>query len=416
MKKLTRLLAMVLALLVCALPVLAETTPDDVMATVNGAVVTRAEYEAQLAELENTYSAYGYDVKEATIAAVLQQMAMLTCVEYELLDAKITAENLQMTDEEKADAAQEARESWQEAIELSMQDYGVTDATPEEQRAAVMLQVLAMYESAGYTEEKYIGQMLTYAGYDKLYDWIVRDVTVTEEEIRARYDSLVEADKVAYEHDVSGYETMLDNNQMYLMWGMTDYYVDLYYSPVGYRRVTHILLMADEEIQNAYAALAADPTADPAALELARQAVLADVQPSLDEINMQLKEGVPFAELIPMYTQDPGMSDAAAVAEGYLVHPESTKWVTEFRDAAFTVDQPGDVTEPVLTSYGVHLLQYVEDVPGGPVEYTDDIRALLREELLSGRQANAYSSTVQEWMDEAEIVYAEEMAELMSGL
>lgn len=110
------------------------------------------------------------------------------------------------------------------------------------------------------------------------------------------------------------------------------------------------------------------------------------------------------------------MSDAAAIEAGYLVHPQSTKWVTEFRDAAFTVDEIGEITEPVVTSYGVHILQYVADVPGGPAPYSDDVRALLQEQLLNSRQAEAYSQAVTTWMDEAEIVYAEEMQELMSGL
>ena len=416
MKMLTRMLAAVLALVMLALPALAETTPEDVLATVNGIPVTRAAYELELRMLQDEYTAYGYDVTDEMIAEVLQQMAMLTCVEYALLEEKIISENLQLSDEEKADAAQDAREYWQMNVDDALAYYGVTDETPEEERAAVLLQILAGFEADGYTEESFINEAITFAGYEKVWQWAVKDVNVPEEEVRAYYDELVAADQVAYANDVNAYETMQDNNQMYLMFGMTDYYVDLYYMPEGYRQVTHILLTVDDAVQEAYNALAADPAADPAALEAARAAVVADVQPTLDEINALMEAGETFASLIPLYTEDPGMSDAVTIEEGYLVHPQSTKWVTEFRDAAFTVDQPGDITAPVVTAHGVHVIQYVADVPGGPAPYTDDVRALLLEELLNGRQAAAYNAAVTMWMDEAEVVYAQEMQELMSGL
>lgn len=416
MKMLTRILAAMLALVMLALPALAETTPEDVLATVNGVPVTRAAYELELRMLQDEYGAYGYDVTDEMIDGVLRQMAMLTCVEYALLTEKVVSENLQLTDEEKADAAQEAREYWQMNVDDALAYYGVTEETPEEERAAVLLQVLAGFEADGYTEESFINEAITFAGYEKVYQWAVKDVAVPEEEVRAYYDELVAADQVAYANDVNAYETMQDNNQMYLMFGMTDYYVDLYYMPEGYRQVTHILLTADDAVQDAYNALASDAAADPAALEAARAAVMADVQPTLDEINALLEAGESFASLIPLYTQDPGMSNEAAIAAGYLVHPQSTKWVTEYRDAAFTVNQPGEVTAPVVTANGVHILQYVADVPGGPAPYTDDVRALLHEQLLSGQQAEAYGKAVTAWMDSAEIVYAEEMQELMSGL
>lgn len=416
MKMLTRMLAAVLALVMLALPALAETTPEDVLATVNGIPVTRAAYELELRMLQDEYAAYGYDVTDEMIAEVLQQMAMLTCVEYALLEEKLISENLQLSDEEKADAAQDAREYWQMNVDDALAYYGVTDETPEEERAAVLLQILAGFEADGYTEESFINEAITFAGYEKVWQWAVKDVNVPEEEVRAYYDELVAADQVAYANDVNAYETMQDNNQMYLIFGMTDYYVDLYYMPEGYRQVTHILLTVDDAVQEAYNALAADPAADPAALEAARAAVVADVQPTLDEINALMEAGETFASLIPLYTEDPGMSDAVTIEEGYLVHPLSTKWVTEFRDAAFSVDQPGDITAPVVTAHGVHVIQYVADMPGGPAPYTDDVRALLLEELLNGRQAAAYNAAVTMWMDEAEVVYAQEMQELMSGL
>lgn len=420
MKKMIRLLALTMALLLCMLPALAETvaetSAEDVLATVNGVAVTRADYEECLAQLESTYSGYGYDVTDETIAAALKQIAMETTVEYKLLDAAIVENNLQLTDEELADAAQLAREDFYLQVDEIVDmygSYGMGDVSTEEGRAAVMVQVLAQLETMGVTEASYIAEMQTYAGYNKAYEWIVRDVSVAEEEVRARYDELVEADRVAYENNVEAYESMQQQNQMALMYGMTEYYVDLYYVPEGYRIVTHILLEADEAALAAYNALTEEATAEEIAA--AEKAVIDSVQPTIDEINARLAEGESFNALIPEYTMDPGMMDEASIAEGYQVHPESTMWVTPFRDAAFTVENVGDVTAPVVTDYGVHILYYAADLPGGPVEYTDDVRALLEETLLTSLKSTRYTQTMQSWMDAAEIVYSDEAQAIVSG-
>lgn len=418
MKMMNKLLALLTALMLCVLPAMAETTAEDVLATVNGAAVTRAEYEACLAQLQNAYSSYGYDVTDETIAAVLQQFAMETAVEYELLDAVILENGLQLTDEELADTAQAAREDWQYQIDeiiAEYESYGMVDPADEASYAAVLLQILSTLESVGYTEESYIAEAQKYAAYDKAYEWIVSDVTVTEDEVRARYDELVDADRIAYANDVTAYESLLEYNEMYLMLGMTDYYVELYYTPEGYRNVIHILLEADEAALAAYTAAQENPEATADEIEAARLAVLASVQPTIDEINQKLAEGVSFAELIPLYTADPGMADAASIAAGYEVHAQSTKWVIPFRDAAFTVENPGDVTAPVVTDFGVHILQYVADIPGGAKPYTDDVRALLTEELLLSRQSTRYTEVMQGMLTEAEIVYAAEAQAFIGG-
>ena len=414
MKKMTRLLAMLLALVMLALPALAESSPEDVLATVYGMPVTRAQYDDALTQMEDMYSSYGYDVTDPTIASVLQQIALDTAIEYALLTKVIEDNGLQLTDEELADSAQAAREDFNAQVDQIVDEYGyygMADISTEESRAAVLVMVLSQLEAMGVTEASYIADIQRFDGYNKAYDWIVRDVTVTDEEVRAHFDELVEADRVAYENDVLAYETMQQQNQMALMYGMNDYYTDLYYVPTGFRLVTHILLEADETALNAY--VAAKQSADSEALAAAAQAVLASVQTTVDEINGRLANGEAFNDLIPEYTADPGMSDAVSIAAGYEVHPQSTMWVTEFRDAAFTVDNVGDVAAPVVTDYGVHIVYYMADVPGGPVEFTDDIAALMREELLTARQSNVYAETMTAMLAEAEIVYSEEAQAIM---
>lgn len=432
MKMMTRLLALVMALLLCV-PALAETagSPDDVLATVNGDVVTRADFDMYFANLNSYYTNAGYDMTGDEMVGLLKMMAMETAVEYVLMDQKIVELGLSLTDEEKADATQAAREDWAAVIEDGMAYYGITAASTEDERAEMLVQILAELESMGYTEEAYIADSITFAAYDKLQAEVLKDVTVSDEDVKAYFDELVAADEAAYKNNAAAYEEAQYMNERYLMYGMTDYYTDLYYMPEGYRGMSHILLGVDEALMTAYTDLqatyeeqqnaleeGAEVTGTPVTaeeVENARLAIVASVQPTIDEIMGKLEAGESFADLIPQYSIDPGMTDAATIAEGYAVHMDSIMWDPAFRDASFTVDNVGDVTEPVVGSYGVHILQYVRDIPAGPVELSADLMETLRSTLLASEQNTVYYAQLEAWKEAAEIVYAAEAADFMAA-
>lgn len=408
MKLFTRLMALALALLLCV-PALAATN-DDVLATVNGSAVTRGEYQACLTELEDEYAAYGYDVTDPSFASVLQLLALQTAVEYELLGVKQVELGLQLTDAERADAAQMAREDFYLQVDMIVDQYGyygLADISTDEGRAAVMLQVLSQLEAEGVTEASYIAQALVNAGYDKVYAYAVQGAAVTDAEVRAQYDSLVESDRVSFANDVASYEYMLQSNQDALIYGMPEYYVDLYYVPAGYRYVMQIVLMADDALLADYTAIKADPGATAAEIARAEAAVLASAQMDVAEINARLQAGESFADLAYEYS----IADVVT----FDVHPQSTRYDVALRDAAFTVSNVGDVTAPVVTNQGVHILCYMGDVPAGPVAYTHDVQALLHETLLTSRQQNLFQQTMNTWMSEATIVYSDEAEAILNA-
>ena len=398
--------------------------PDDVLVTVGDYKVTRAEYEGYLRTMQDYYTNYGYDVTDPAFAAMLQQFALQTGIEYAVQNQKLAELGLALTEEEKAAAQETAKAEWDATVQDGMAYYGITDASTEEERANVLVVILAELEAMGYTEESYLADAVTFAGYDKLFAYVTKDVVVTEEDVQTYYNTLVESDKAIYENDAASYETTQYMNQMYMMYGMYDYVTDIYYKPHGYRLVTHILLEVDEALLTAYTDLQAayeeqqntieeggEVTGELVTeeeIENARLAILAYVQPTVDEINQKMAEGATFAELIPLYTIDPGMADEASIAAGYEVHMDSTNWVIPFRDQAFTVSNVGDVTAPVVTDYGVHIIQYVADVPGGPEELTDEMKAAFQENLLVTAQNDAYSAAITQWVNEADIVYSDE--------
>ena len=439
MKMMKRMLAILLMLVMCCTLAAcqkddanAETVgaavstgnPEDVLLTVGGYNLTRGEYEGYLRTLVDYYTNYGYDVTDPELMAMLRQFALQTGIEYAVLDQKLAELGLSLTEEEADAARKTAQEEWNATLEDGLAYYGITADSTEQERADTLVVILAELEAMGYTEESYLADAVTYAGYDKLFEYVSKDITVSDEDVVTYYNTLVEADRAVYENDAAAYETTQYMNQMYMMYGMTDYVTEIYYKPNGYRLVTHILLEADEALLLAYTDLQAayeeqqlileeggEVTGDLVTeeeIENARLAILAYVQPTVDEIMKKLEEGATFAELIPVYTADPGMADEAAIAAGYEVHMDSTNWVIPFRDQAFTVSNIGDVTAPVVTDYGVHIIQYVADVPGGPVELTDDMKAAFAEMLLSSAQRDAYNQAIAQWVEEADVVYSDE--------
>ncbi len=434
MKKMTQLMALVMALLMMCTAALAEAKPDDVMATVNGQKVTRAQYEEYLGQLVQYYSSnYGVDTSDETILVQLRSWALQTAVEYAVMDQKIVELNMQMTDEQKKAVEDSAKAQWEAEVAAGMEYYGVTDTSTEDERARVLVQVLAELESWGYTEESYIAESLKYAPYQLLQDHITQNVMVSEQEVQEYINNLIEADKANYEGNVTAYEQMLQMNQLYAMYGMTDYVTDVYYMPSGYRAVNHILLIPDDAaLVDTYNELLAtyeeqqltleeggevtDALVTAEQVDAAAKAIMAAVQPTIDEIQQKLKDGANFNDLIPLYGEDPGMYDAAAIAEGYAVHFDSIMWDPAFTNAAMSIEKVGGVSEPVVGMNGVHIVHYDHDMAGGPIEITDELTAKFVDLLYSNKQSEAYNEQMNQWVGQAKIEYSEEGLSIVGAI
>ena len=69
----------------------------------------------------------------------------------------------------------------------------------------------------------------------------------------------------------------------------------------------------------------------------------------------------------------------------------------------------GDVSQPVRTSYGLHIIRYEYDVVSGPVAY-EDVQDALREQLNEEIFNSHFDSLLKQWQDEAEIeLYSENL-------
>ena len=112
----------------------------------------------------------------------------------------------------------------------------------------------------------------------------------------------------------------------------------------------HILLMVDEE---------------------AGEEEVNEVREKLEQIKEKIDKGEDFAELAREYSDDP-----AAEQGGDLGSFGRGQMVTEFEEAAFALN-PGEVSQPVKTRFGWHLINVYDHVPARTKEL-DEVRAQIR--------------------------------------
>ncbi len=410
---------------------------DDVVATVNGQNVTGGDV---LTVYQNIVNYYGEP--DAENVELYYSVAMEEAISLKLIKMSAAEKGLDQFTQEELDELYAAADSeWQYALDYNVSNsLTETEETTDEDRAAAYAAAEAYYGEMGFTKDTLRQQYLDNAVFERLQDDLSKDVTVTGDEVQAYYDKMVQSDQETYEFDVDAYEYQL----LMLQYGGTDQAP--WYHPAGYRYVKHILLSVDEDLMNNYTdllaryeeqmseeeeaaqaepavtdAVAADAAETEAAeapitaedIDAAKAAIIASVQSTIDEINLKLAQGTSFEDLMAEYGADPGMT-SGSYPDGYEVSLASYGFVPEFVSAAFSVDTIGDVSEPYISEYGVHIVKYIGDVPAGPVELTDDLKALIEQTLLNEKKNEAMDA----WHQAADIQYTgivRSMAEIQGG-
>ena len=118
------------------------------------------------------------------------------------------------------------------------------------------------------------------------------------------------------------------------------------------------------------------------------------IKAKAEDIEKQLKAGANFADLAKKYSEDPGAAQTGGEYKGVT----RGQMVPEFEQAAFSL-KPGQISDPVKTTYGYHILQ---------VEKHDDARLRPFEEVKSEIAANLKKQRASEQMQQiADRVQAE---------
>ena len=439
------LLALTLCLSGCALIVKDEAVDAaTVILTFGDKTVTKGEIlkaaEEELLNNSYMYQMYGYsydatdpdNIKAAREAAIENMKTSM------IQEAKIAELGLTLTEEEEKAAEEDAQSDYDYAVDYVknnvLQDSGLEG---EELDKAVEEEMT----KRGISKDQYLKDARTSALNDKLREYIIKDVTVSDEEIQAEYNTQVASSKETYGENPGAYASAVNK-------GTT-----VYYAPEGVRRVKNLLTKFHEEdqtaIDDANAKVSAANTAissantmindsqeiidDAEATEEAKtqaQADLATAQANLEKANAdleaanaelaaarekgyanldeevdailtQLAEGADWDTLMAEKTQDPGMKSGTSSEKGYAISADMTGFDPAFVEAGMALEKIGDYSGKVAgDSYGYYIIRYVADEPAGEIGL-DNVKDEIREDLLSKKQDETYDSTLAEWVEQA---------------
>ena len=445
---LAAMMALVLLLSGCALIVKDEAVDNATeIIRMGDKVITKKEVKDQIDNVlyqnYQLYSMYGYsyDVTDPDIVAQAQESAVTALKEDLALTAKIEELGITLTDEEQEEVKNAAQEDYDYIVNSAR---GYVEGADEMDEEAIAEAAKKMAEEAGYTVESYIESETNTKLDSKLRDYAIKDVTVTEDEIQAEYDSKVAADKETYAENAGSWATAANNN------------TTLYYTPAGVRRVKQILTKFKDEdqtaIDDAKQKLSDATTARSAAqakidsanetlklegdtdeIKEAREAAQADLEAAQKELEEADKamtdasqavtdatdkafanldeevdailasldaEGADWQAIMDEKNQDPGMTGNE---KGYAVAAGMSNFDSAFVDAAMALEKPGDHSGKVKgSSYGYYIIRYESDEAEGPVAL-DEVKEKISSNLLSTKQTEAYNAAKAQWVEEAGI-------------
>ena len=285
-------------------------------------------------------------------------------------------------------------------------------------------QITQWLSEQGYTLDVVYQEALVNVRYSRIFDMYCPDVTVSEEDVEEYFrETFVDPDREAYEKDIPRYEREILNTGN-----------ESFFTPPGYRIIRQILLPYPQEVVDELNAMEPALEERAAALESAYNAVadaaiagddveaarteyqrlvesygellaraadvetgaLGLVKKTTDEIASRYASGESFDSLIRTFG-----AEAGADAGGELLfHPDSENWAETFRQNVAALKKPGDITEPFVTSLGIHIVLYQGDLPSGVHELTEEEHAALEASALQARQMEILRGYLAEWRNQ----------------
>ena len=389
-------------------------------------IVWLEDAQKQFDEASAMYAQYGIPVEN--YAAEIKQSIVEGLVRQAVLDAKAGEMGLsELDDETKADLTEQANADLETYISYYSSYFAKDGASDEENREAT---VKGLADNGISAEALLKDRVENYVS-EQLHDAVTKDVTVSDEEVQAKYQAMIEDDKDSYAEDDTAYNSARSGGET-IAW-----------NPEGYRAVKHVLVKFDEdqakqytELQSALSGLndelaALDnpkPTAEPAEGEEAgeteeaaprtREEIQADIgeigtsiealysqlMPKAQEVVDAFNGGADFDSLIDQYGEDPGMTREPSRTQGYAVSEKSTYWDPAFTEGAMSIAAVGQISEPVRGKNGVHIIYYLSDITPGEVPY-EDIREGVAAAALEDKVTQTFDDQVAVWVEEAKPVY-----------
>ncbi len=326
--------------------------------------------EITLTQLENSYinssayasySGYSLDTDEGIAKYVDYLLDNLIVSNMKIYQAKLSG--ITLTDEEIAAAKETANSNYDDTWQ-SFVDQATKAGASNVDAYARTLFTSALVKN-GTTVNKLKASMLEDAENETLVakhkTALLEGVTLTDDELQQKYTDELAAQKTLFDSDPTQYFTY----ESYSSYG---YYAPPLYVPDGFFRVRQILV-ADEAT-----------------------ALL---------IKEKLDAGEDFETLLKQYNTDPGMSNEAYAA-GYLVGT-GANFVESFLTASLALENDGDVSDPVQSDYGWHIIKRVSTEAAHEIPY-EDVKEAADAYFQAAYQAQKYQDILDGWVADETLV------------
>ncbi len=361
--KLNKTIALAAALLLAAISLFgcgAKTVPAAMV----------GDQEITVTQLSNAYynsqsyaSYYGYDTTTDEGIEAYREYILGTLIDTAVRAYKAKAAGIELTAEEMDQAKATAASNYDSTLQ-SFVDQATQAGASNVDAYAKTLFTKALVSNKT-TVSKLKAQMLEDAVNDLLVSKhrtaLLEGITLSDEELMAKYDEELAAQKEAFDATPSQYFTY----ESYSLYG---YNAPPLYVPEGFFRVRHILV-ADELTANI--------------------------------VESKIAEGEDFEALLSEYNTDPGM-DSPENKDGYLVG-EGASFVESFLTASLALTKDGDVSAPVESEYGWHIIKRVSTEPAHEIPY-EDVKDLFDMYELSLYQDQYYNDIVSGWIADDTLV------------
>ncbi len=364
--------------------------PNKIVASVDGDNILFSNVSEYFQVFASQYSAY-LDVNDAKVHELLMNQALDYAIQLKLMEHKATELGLdKMTDEETASIEKKAEDTYKGYIDTYTNYFTQSGATAEDAKK----QAEEYLTNAGYPLDKFKEQYKKNEILSRVQKSVIDKITVSDADVKAAYDTKVASEKETYDKDPASYCNAVIS-------GSKTYYV-----PAGVRAVKHILIAPEKltEINDLKTKIADTATSEKDKTDAQTQldALIKASTTKVDEVVAKIKAGEDFQSLIDTYGEDPGMKAGAANAEtGYYVC-EGASFDEAFLKAAMALKKVGDISEPVLGSYGYHIIRYESDVTPGPVAF-ETVKDAVSSEALTTAQNAAFEKALGEWKTAAKV-------------
>lgn len=409
-----------------------ERIESQAVATVNGVAITRHQVEAETEQSqEYQYYLYNYgfakkdlaenkDLKtwyEDLLSRTLDQMVV-----NELLVQKAPGFGIELTDAEKQEQRKTADDQFasaKEQIKAMVEEELAPSASPSASAspevsaapspsaspevspspaatadpAAVDAEVEKRYQEmlkeAPFNPDTYYDYLCRQQLITKVTDYIHGQAQVTDDDVSNWYNDSVKAQQTTMDADPTVFTTNMNDNQICV------------YVPEDTVAVKQVLITyKDQDLAEVAKELYSAGKKEEAMKML--QGQIDALMPTMRDIQQRLKNGESIDSLIAEFGEDPGMTSGTAATLGYLVGKSTTTYLKEFTDAALKLTAAGNVSDPVATYYGLHVMQAIKIYKKGVVPF-DQLKDTIKAALLPTKQQQKYDELVAQWKKESTI-------------